>query len=397
MATGESPRRSGGKSPASRPGSKKKTGRAKSAAAGSRKATPGKKKTPAARPKAAKKKKPAPKKKPAAEKKVAEKKVAEKKVAGKTAVRADGAGRVEEAAVEAPPVAPAPKAPPTFSPRRADGTITIAYSPDADDAFMFYALKTGKVDTEDRRYELVQDEIKTLNQQAREGVYDVTAISFGAYPYLAARYLLLTCGASFGDHQGPILVARSLIRTHEVNGLTVAVPGLMTSATLALRLWLPHARLNLVEYPFDQVLPAVRTGRARAGVVIHERQLTWRAENLMRIVDFGQWWGEKTEGLPLPLGANAIRRDIPEEERAKIALDIKRSIAYGLGHREETLDYAVPFAKGLDRKTVDRYVSIYVNELALDYAERGRQSVKLFFDEALRFGFLQEAVDPQFS
>ncbi|MHC5012416.1 MAG: menaquinone biosynthesis family protein [Planctomycetota bacterium] len=343
--------------------------------------------------KAAAKKTTAPRKKAAPKKKAAapRKKAGPKKKAA-AAPAANGAGTVEEPPVAKPKRRPKPK----LKPRRADGTITVAYSPDADDAFMFYALLSGKVDTEDRRYELVSDEIRVLNRKATEGVYDVTAISFGAYPHLAQNYALLSCGASFGDGAGPILVARTPVRTNEVNGLTVAVPGLRTTATLALRLWLPHAQLELVEMSFDEVLPAVKSGRTRAGVLIHERQLTWRKENLVRVVDFGQWWAEKTEGLPLPLGANAIRRDIPAEDQAKIALDIKRSIAYGLGHREETLDYAVQFAKGLPRETVDRYVGMYVNELALDYAERGRQAVRHFLEEARRWDLIPDTGEPEF-
>lgn len=307
----------------------------------------------------------------------------------------------EESPVAAvPPVALSrrkPRPPPPLPPRRSDGTITLAVSPDADDAFMFHALLTGKVDTEGRRYEFVREEIQVLNERAREGLHDVTAISFAAYPFVHDRYLLLPCGASFGDGQGPILVARTPIRTSEVNGLTVAVPGLLTTAVLALRLWLPHARMTLLPVPFDEVVGAVRTGKARAGVVIHERQLTWREDQLHRIVDFGQWWSEHTEGLPLPLGANAIRRDIPEEERQRISLDIKRSIAYGLGHREETLDHAMQFAKGLERRLVERYVGMYVNELALDFAERGRQAVRHFFAEARRLHFLPEDAEPDFA
>jgi 1,4-dihydroxy-6-naphthoate synthase len=270
-------------------------------------------------------------------------------------------------------------------------------SPDADDAFMFYGLVAGKVDTETRRYTLEREEVEVLNRKAREGIYDVSAISFGAWPHVQSRYLLLPCGASFGDGRGPILVARTPVRTAEVNGLQVAVPGRHTTATLALRMWLPHARLDVKEFPFDEVVAAVRRGDARAGILIHEKQLSWREENLVRVVDFGQWWGEKTEGLPLPLGANAIRRDIPPEDRQAIALDIKRSIAYGLGHREEALDHACTFARGMARAMVDRYVALYVNELALDFAERGRQAVHAFFAEAKRLRLVPDSTLPEFS
>lgn len=349
-------------------------------------------------------KKAAPKKKTAAKTKVAPKKKAppRKPPAPGAAVMESavptGADTVQEApALEPPPTAPTrSQAPAKMPPRRADGTVTVAFRPNTTDAFMFYGLLCAKVDTEDRRYELVRDEIQSLNVAAQKGVYDVTAISFGAYPYVQDRYALLSCGASFGDGCGPILVACRPIRTHEVTGLAVAIPGRLTTAALALRLWLPHARLDLREYPVNTVISAVRQGRVRAGVLTHERQLMWREDSFVRVVDFGQWWGEKTEGLPLPLGANAIRCDIPEEERTKIALDVKRSIAYGLGHREEALDYATPFAKGLPREIVDRYVAMYVNELALDYAERGRQAVRQFLGEALRLGLIPDVTEPEF-
>ena len=375
---------------------------------------------------AAKKAAPAPKKKAPAPKK--KKAPAPKKATSGAKKKAPAAKKKKVAPKKAPAVAPAPKppapvkaeappdsgaetvqdapvaaasqrkaVPPKMPPRRADGTITVAFSPDADDAFMFYGLLCDKVDTEDRRYDLVREDIQVLNEKAEQGEFDVTAISFGAYPYIHERYALLSCGASFGDGRGPILIARSPIRTNEVNGLSVAIPGRYTTAALALRVWLPHARMELKEYPFEDVIPAVRQGHVRAGVIIHERQLTWKEEGFVRIIDFGQWWTEKTEGLPLPLGANAIRRDIPEEERAKIALDIKRSIAYGLGHREEALDYCMPYAKGLPRKIVDRYVGMYVNELALDYAERGRQAVRQFLDEARRLELIPEMPDPEFA
>ncbi len=401
----------------------------KKKAASKKKAAP-KKKAPA-KAKAAPRKKAAPKKKAAAKKAAPKKAAPKKKAAVHKPEPVLEEAVAEEAVVEAPVVeAPVAKAPvveavvakakvvdaapdgneeeeeeapkpipiPKMPPRRKDGVITVAFSPDSDDAFMFYALLNDKVDTEDRTYELVREEIQTLNEKAHEGVYDVTAISFGAWPYLEGRYLLLSCGASFGDGRGPILIAQRPIRTAEVNGLKVAIPGRHTTAALALRVWLPHANLELLEVPFDEVPDTVRKKRARAGVLIHERQLTWREENFVRVVDFGQWWSEKTEGLPLPLGANAIRADIEEEERKKISLDIKRSIAYGLGHREEALDFAMQFAKGLDRKVVDKYIAMYVNELALDYAERGRQAVRLFLGEAKRLGLLPpDALDPMFA
>jgi 1,4-dihydroxy-6-naphthoate synthase len=346
--------------------------------------------------KASRKKAPAKK---AAKKATRKKKPAAKKTTRKAAAKPEVTpAPADEAAVEAaPPRRKKPKRVPKMPARRADGTITVAASPDADDAFMFYALWNEKIDTAERKYEIRQEEIGVLNREAEAGTYDVTAISFGAYPYLADRYLLLSCGASFADGNGPVLIAKTPIRTTEVNGLTVAVPGRRTTAGLVLRLWLPHANLKLVPVPFDKVVAAVRTGVTRAGILIHEAQLTWREQNFVRVVDFGQWWSEKTEGLPLPLGANAIRRDIKEDERTAIALDIKRSIAYGLGHREETLEHAMKFAKGLSQELVDRYVTMYVNELSLDLAERGRQAVSFLYAEAQRYGLLPDDAEATFA
>jgi 1,4-dihydroxy-6-naphthoate synthase len=298
------------------------------------------------------------------------------------------------AALEAAP--PRPKPPVPMPPRRADGTITLAHSPDADDAFMFYALASGQVDTETRRYEHVLRDIQSLNEQARVGVHDVTALSFHAWPYVRENYALLTCGASFGDGYGPILVSKSLIRPSEVEGLTVAIPGEWTTAALLVRLWLGRAKVNLVSVPFDKIPLAVRSGMVRAGVLIHEAQLTYKSQGLVRVVDFGQWWAQETEGLPLPLGGNAVRRDVPREQALKIALDLKRSIAYALGHREEALTHALQYARGLTRETADKFVGLYVNDLTLDYGERGRQAVTHLYQRAHAAGLLPEAVVPEF-
>jgi 1,4-dihydroxy-6-naphthoate synthase len=290
-----------------------------------------------------------------------------------------------------------PRAIPPMPPRRADGAITIAYSADADDAFMLYAIENEKITTEDRTYPAVRDDIQVLNDAAAEGIHDVTAISFGAYPYVQDRYQLLPCGGSYGDHRGPILVAKTPIRSGEVSGLTVAVPGLQTTAVLALRLWLRNARLNLIPVPFDKVGTVVKAGKARAGLLIHEGQLTYRDEGFVLIKDLGAWWGEETEGLPLPLGASAIRRDVPEEQRTKIALDLKRSIAYAMGHREEALDFAMRFARGVQRERVDKFVQTYVNELSLECGERGRQAVIRLYEAAKTLGLLDREVEVDFA
>ena len=306
------------------------------------------------------------------------------------------ASATPSAVAETTAVLEAPPRPPAKLPPRKAGVITVAYSPDADDAFMLFAIATGKVDTEDRKYELVRSDIQSLNEEAQRGTHDVTAISFGAYPHVMDKYVLLTCGGSFGDHVGPLLVAKTPVRANEVDGLTVAVPGLLTTAALALRLWLPRARLKLVSVPFDAIGAAVRAGKVRAGLIIHEGQLTFKSDGLVRVVDLGLWWGERTEGLPLPLGGNVVRRDVPAADQTRIALDMKRSIAYALGHREEALDFAMQFGRWLARDVVDRYVSMYVNELTLDYGERGRQSLTLLFDEAHRARILPRRVVPEF-
>ena len=297
-------------------------------------------------------------------------------------------------APEPAPVVPTRHAP--MPPRRADGTITLAHSPDADDAFMFYALANGKVDTEDRKYEHVLSDIQSLNEHAKKGTYDVTAISFHAYPYVKHNYGLLTCGASFGDGYGPMLVAKSPIRANEVEGMTVALPGALTTATLVTRLWFGRSHIDAKQVPFDKVTDAVKSGLVRAGVLIHEGQLTWKEMGLVRVVDFGQWWSEQTEGLPLPLGGNGIRRDIDKALVPKIALDLKRSIAYALGHREEALAYAMKFGRNLTKEKTDKFVTMYVNDLTLDYGERGRQAVTHLLDRAYKAGLLAAPCEPEF-
>ncbi len=280
-------------------------------------------------------------------------------------------------AVAEPEVASAPRPTKRLTPRpvppmppRKPGVVTVALSPDADDAFMLYALAHGKIETEGRSYEFVRGDIATLNDESKKGTYDVTAFSFGAWPQVVERYLALPCGASFGDGVGPVVVSKTPVRPSEVDGMLVGVPGLTTTAALVLRLWLAPARLKLVSVPFQDVVGAVKSGKVRAGVLIHEAQLTYRLDGLAKVMDLGRWWTDKTEGLPLPLGGTAIRRDIPPEERTKIALDLKRSIAYAMGHREEALGYAAKFSKGLPRQLLDRYVTMYVNELTLDIGER---------------------------
>ena len=316
---------------------------------------------------------------------------AAKKAAPAPAPAADAAVDAEaEPAPAEPLLPPMPKMPG----RRSDGVITIAYGTEADQAFMMYALAEGKVETEDREYTFVRKELQELEKDAASAVHDVTTLSFGAYPGLRDRYLLLACGGGYGDHKGPVLVARTPIRSGEVEGLEVAVPGEHSAAALALRLWLSHHSLRLKSFPTIEVALRVRVGHVRSGVLVNEDIFTYRNHNLAAVVDLGAWWGEETEGLPLAIKASAIRRDIPEEQRAKIALDLKRSIAYALGHREEALDWTMQFAKRHERETYDRFIALYVNDLSLDCGERGRQAAHLLFERSHRHGFLREKVVP---
>jgi 1,4-dihydroxy-6-naphthoate synthase len=274
--------------------------------------------------------------------------------------------------------------------------IALAHSPDSDDAFMFYGLRAGAVDTEGVRYRHELAEIETLNRRALRGELAVTAISFHAYASLADRYVLLPHGASFGDGYGPCVVARrddGAPRTlASLAGRRVAVPGALTSAALALRLYAPAA--DPVVIRFDQVGEAVRRGDVEAGVVIHEGQLTWKEEGFELVADLGAVWKDET-GLPLPLGGNAVRKDLGPELIGKISRGLGRSIAYALAHREEALTDAMRFARGLPREKADRFVGMYVNDWTLAYGERGREAVRLFLARGFEVGALPSLVVPE--
>jgi len=258
--------------------------------------------------------------------------------------------------------------------------IRVAHSPDSDDAFMFYALAKDLIDTGELRFEHVLKDIETLNREAFEGTYEVTAVSIHAYAHLDEGYALLGSGASMGDGSGPVLVAREPIVPEQLASKKIAIPGRLTSAALALKMWNPS--LQTVTYAFDEIMPAVQSGEVDAGVVIHEGQLTWEDEGFSKIVDLGVWWAEETGGMPLPLGGNVIRRDLGEEMCARVAALLKESIQYSLDHREEALDHALDYGRGLDREKADRFVGMYVNELTVDYGERGRRAVRDFLDRA---------------
>jgi 1,4-dihydroxy-6-naphthoate synthase len=263
--------------------------------------------------------------------------------------------------------------------------ITVAHSPDSDDAFMFYGFASGNVDTGGIGVDQFLADIETLNRAAFEGRYEVTAVSFHAYAHLADKYALLPHGASMGDGYGPIVVARQ-DGPSTVKGTRVAIPGTLTTAYLALRLYEPS--FDYVVMPFDEIQPAVANGRAEAGLLIHEGQLTYADEGLRKVVDLGEWWAEETGGLPLPLGGNIIRRDLGPELMLRVSKMLHESIAYALSHRAEAVEYAQQFGRGLDRARTDRFVGMYVNDLTLSYGDRGRRAVERLMTDAFERGLI---------
>src|SRR5271155_3463346 len=260
---------------------------------------------------------------------------------------------------------------PAASPKTTE--IRLAHSPDSDDAFMFYALATGKVRLPGVKFEHVLSDIESLNQAAKKEVYDVTAISFYAYPFVADKYVLMDCGASFGEGYGPIVVAGHPIKKNDLAGRKIAIPGTLTTSYLALKLFEPN--VEVVTMPFDKILGAVQAKEVEAGLLIHEGQLLFSQIGLHRVVDLGQWWQETTQ-LPLPLGANAIRRKIGKDLGLQVARVIRDSISYALDHREPALNYALQFARDMDPLLADKFIGMYVNRWTLDYGEEGRRAVR---------------------
>ena len=271
--------------------------------------------------------------------------------------------------------------------------IKLAHSPDSDDAFMFYALATNRVRTPGLKFTHVLSDIETLNQAADIEKYDVTAISFSAYAYLREKYVLLDCGASFGEGYGPIVVAGRPMKREDLAGARVAVPGLRTTAFLTMRLYEPN--FQPVPIAFDQILDAVKAGTVDAGLLIHEGQLTFQEMGLHRVVDLGQWWQEKTN-LPLPLGGNAVRRALGPQMGRNIAKAIRESVAYGLDHRDEALNYAMQFARDMDPRLADKFVGMYVNRWTLGYGERGRAAVQELLDQGSRAGLIPGPATAEF-
>jgi len=271
--------------------------------------------------------------------------------------------------------------------------IHVAHSPDSDDAFMFYALATRKIDTGGVNYVHLLSDIETLNRKALKGEYEVSAISFHAYAYLSDKYALMSCGASMGRNYGPIVISGKPLSPKSLAGKTVAIPGELTTACLALRLFEPGVKSEIV--PFDRILDEVQKGKYEAGLLIHEGQLTYRQMGLHKVVDLGEWWLERTS-LPLPLGGNVIRRDLGRELISQICSDIRKSIQYGLDHREEGMAYAIQFSRGLDLADVDRFIGMYVNDLTLDYGPDGREAVRRLLDEAYEKKLIPKKVDLEF-
>ena len=272
--------------------------------------------------------------------------------------------------------------------------ITVAHSPDSDDAFMFFGLASGAVDTHGLVVDQVLADIETLNRAAFEGRYEVTAVSFHAYAHLSDKYALLPHGASMGDRYGPIVVARRG-GTEKVKGSRIAIPGTLTTAYLTLRLYEPDFQFVVV--PFDRIQQAVLDGEAEAGLLIHEGQLTYEEEGLSKIVDLGEWWADETGGLPLPLGGNIIRRDLGPEMIAMVSKMLHDSIAHALSHRREAVEYAIQFGRGLDRARTDKFVGMYVNDLTLSYGDRGRRAVERLLGDAYERGLIPQRIPVEFA
>jgi 1,4-dihydroxy-6-naphthoate synthase len=276
--------------------------------------------------------------------------------------------------------------------------VTLGHSPDPDDAFMFYGLAKGFVPSGKFEFQHILQDIQTLNERALRGELDITAISIHAYPFVSSQYALLPSGASMGDGYGPMLVAPEKLNAEQIRSRRIAVPGKMTSAFLALQLFLeiPASELDFVVVPFDQIFQAVQTGQAEVGLIIHEGQLTFASEKLVLCEDLGKWWGSTHDGLPLPLGGNVIHKRFSLEDRREISRLLTASIQYSLDHRGPAVDYALDFGRNLNRTLADKFVGMYVNHWTLDYGERGRAAIQQFLGEAAKRGFIPRQPDLEF-
>ncbi len=271
--------------------------------------------------------------------------------------------------------------------------ITVAHSPDSDDAFMFYALAKDKMDTKGLKINQVLKDIQTLNHDAIAKRYEVSAISFAAYPSVCKDYALMPCGASMGYKYGPVVVAKKPLSDEELKSATIAIPGKLTTAYLTLQLF--QSGLAVVEYPFDKILDAVLNDEVDAGLLIHEGQLTYASLGLKKIVDLGEWWYDLTS-LPLPLGGNVIRKDLGAKMMKEVTQILKDSIVYSLEHRAEALEYALTFARDMPEELADKFVGMYVNELTVDYGESGRKAVETLFKMAYEKGLYKEPIVTEF-
>ena len=272
--------------------------------------------------------------------------------------------------------------------------VVIAHSPDSDDAFMHFAIGEGKVDTGEYQFDHMMADIETLNRHAVEGRHEVTAISIHAYAHLSDQYALLNHGASMGEGYGPLLITKEPRTREDLSDQVIAVPGEWTSAALALKLWMPEAKTEVV--PFDEIMQRIDSGEFEAGGIIHEGQVTYEDEGYHSVVDFGEWWARTQDGLPLPLGGNAIRRDLGETHIREISRILRESIAYALEHREEALQYAEQYNRGLTREQTDQFVGMYVNQRTLDYGEDGREAVCRFLRMGAGSGAVPEVAEPEF-
>jgi len=276
--------------------------------------------------------------------------------------------------------------------------LTLGHSPDPDDAFMFFGLAKERIPTHGFTFEHILQDIQTLNERATRGELDITAVSIHAYAYVSGQYALLPSGASMGDGYGPMVVAPKKLSREEVARVRVAVPGTMTSAFLALQLWLgkPASQFDYLVVPFDRIFETIHAGKADAGLIIHEGQLTYSREKLELCVDLGVWWGLQNEGLPLPLGGNVIHKRISAEDRRMISGIITDSIRYGLDHRAEAVEHALRYARDMGLEMADRFVGMYVNDWTLDYGERGREAIRRFLGQGHERGLLPQKPDLEF-
>src|SRR5262245_38076604 len=271
--------------------------------------------------------------------------------------------------------------------------ITLAHSPDSDDAFMFYGLATHKLDTGELSFQHLLKDIQTLNEEAMRGTYDVSAISFHAYAYVADKYALLPHGASIGDNYGPIVVSRESVRPEDIGKLKIAIPGKLTSAFMALRIF--NSEFSYEVVPFDKIIDAVQSGKCDAGLLIHEGQLFYESKGLHKVLDLGEWWYSR-HSLPLPMGGNVIRRDLGETLIKEVSRLLRASINYSLTHREDALQYALQFARDMEPDLADRFVGMWVNELTVDYTDRGREAVRLLLQEGYEKGVIPNRVPVEF-